>query len=59
MELDDSFRQSTNDLGHCLSDLVPPTLIVLNAHTWKYDRVYEWTQDVWSAPDYSQKPCAP
>lgn len=29
MELDDSIRQSTNDLGHSLSDLVPPTLIKL------------------------------
>ena len=34
MELDDSIRQSTSDLGHSLSDLVPPTLINL-VHTWE------------------------
>lgn len=38
MELDDSIRQSTNDLGHFLSDLVPPPLI---NHTHTYTQMYE------------------
>lgn len=41
MELDDSIdsiRQSRNDFGHSLCDLVLPTLINLE-HTQKYDAV--------------------
>lgn len=49
MELDDSIRQSRNDFGHSLSDLVLPTLINLT-YTQKYDAVYELPQDVKSTP---------
>lgn len=49
MELDDSIRQSRNDFGHSLSDLVLPTLINLE-YTQNYDAVYEWSWVVKSTP---------